>query len=65
MPLLTRDQVITGQYSLNGFPWVKVAAKDSINLDTLQYSLNGFPWYGIEYPSPVSSDFLPTFMWFS
>jgi hypothetical protein len=44
----TQTQVLTGEYSLDGSPWVHVASKDTIDLDTIEYSLDGSPWYGVE-----------------
>lgn len=44
----TRDTVLTGEFSLDGSPWVNVAASPTPDLDTLEYSVNGNPWYGVE-----------------
>jgi hypothetical protein len=44
----TKDQVLTGEFSSNGSPWVNVASNSSSDLDTLEFSLNGSPWYGVE-----------------
>ena len=61
--MLTKTQISTGQYSGDGSPWVLIATKSSINLDTLEYSSDGSPWYGVEEVSSVAS-FLPIIMWF-
>lgn len=48
MALPTRDQVLTGEYSGYGSPYIQVAAKSGIDLDTLEYSEYGSPFYGVE-----------------
>lgn len=48
MALPTRDQILTGEYSLDGSPGIAVAAKSGIDLDSLEYSLDGSPWWGAE-----------------
>lgn len=52
---VSRDTALTGQFSADGSPWVRVAAKNGIELDTLEYSLDGSPWWGIEDAAAVSS----------
>jgi hypothetical protein len=51
----TKTQILTGEYSGDGSPWVDVAAKSGIDLDTLEFSLDGSPWYGIEDAAAVAN----------
>lgn len=62
--MLTKTQVSTTQYSVDGSPWVRIASKSTINTDTLSYTIDGSPWWGIEdsAPPPVST-FKPIIMW--
>jgi len=48
MALPTKTDVQTGQFSLNGSPWINVAANSSIDVNTLEFSLDGSPWNGVE-----------------
>jgi hypothetical protein len=55
MSLPTRDNILTMDYSGDGSPWVKVAAKSGIELDGLDWSLDGSPWWGLKVEEiPVS-----------
>lgn len=47
MPLLTKTQVSSTQYSVNGAPWVKVTAKTGIDTSKLDNSVDGSPWWGV------------------
>lgn len=48
MALPSSTTVQTLQFSLDGSPWCKVAAKSGIDLDGLGFSLDGSPWWGVE-----------------
>jgi hypothetical protein len=54
MALPTRDQVLTGEYSMDGSPAINVAAKSGIDADSLEYSLDGSPWWGTEVSAAAS-----------
>lgn len=53
MPLPTRDEALTMDWSKDGSPWVKVAAKSDIDLDGLDWSKDGSPWWGLEVSAPA------------
>lgn len=46
--MLTKDDILKGQFSVNGSPWIKVTANSSIDVDTLSLSIDGSPWWGVE-----------------
>ena len=56
MSLSTRDYILTGQFSADGSPWVQVAAKSSIELDSLEFSVDGSPWWGVEFAAAVGGN---------
>ena len=63
MALPTKTDVQTLQFSADGSPWCRVAAKSGIDLDTLEYSLDGSPWWGIGGEAETD-EFIPIIMWF-
>lgn len=66
MALPTKTQVLTGEYSLDGSPAVNVAAKSTIDPNTLEYSLDGSPWWGVEETTtPATPTFKPIVFWFT
>jgi len=48
MSLPTKEQILTLDYSADGGPGVKVAAKSGIEFGGLDYSSIGSPFYGTE-----------------
>lgn len=44
MALPTRVQILTGEYSANGSPYVQTVSKSTINPSQLEYSADGSPW---------------------
>jgi hypothetical protein len=46
MALPARSDILTGKFSADGSPWVRVA-KSGVNTDTLIFSADGSPWRGI------------------
>ncbi len=46
MALPTRTQILTGEYSCDGSPYVQVTSKSSINPSQFEYSFDGRPWWG-------------------
>jgi hypothetical protein len=47
MALPTRDDALTLDLSMDGSPWVRVAAKAGIDSTTLDLSFDGSPWTGL------------------
>jgi hypothetical protein len=48
MALPSDSNIKSLQFSKDGSPWVRVAAKSGIDTDGLSYSLDGSPWWGVE-----------------
>jgi hypothetical protein len=48
MALPSKSDIQKGTFTHYGVPWINVAAKDNIELDTLTYTHYGVPWYGVE-----------------
>jgi len=46
MALPTRTQILTGEYSSDGSPYLQVTSKSIINPLQLEYSSDGSPWLG-------------------
>lgn len=46
MALPTRTQILTGEYSADGSPYVQVTSKSTINPSQFEYSSDGRPWWG-------------------
>ncbi len=44
----TKIEILTGEFSDDGSPWINIGAKPAVDLDTLEYSDDGSPWYGVE-----------------
>lgn len=63
--MLDISTISSTQYSTDGSPWVLIATKDTIDLDTLQYSFDGSPWYGIMVESPAPANSTNFMFWFS
>lgn len=61
----TKTQVQTGEYSLDGSPAINVAAKSTVDPDTLEYSLDGSTWHGTEETAPAATTFKPIVIFFT
>jgi hypothetical protein len=48
MALPTKSDLLTGQFSADGSPFVQVSAKAGIDTNTLEYSADGSPFWAIE-----------------
>lgn len=55
MALPTRDDILTTKFSADGSPFVKIAAKSTVELDSLQFSKDGSPWWGFELSGVVGN----------
>lgn len=44
MALPTKAQILTGEYSADGSPYMQTVSKSTINPSQLEYSANGTPW---------------------
>lgn len=47
MALPTKAQILTGEYSFDGSPYMNTVSKSSINPSQFEYSFDGSPWWGI------------------
>lgn len=47
MALPTKSDLLTGQFSADGSPFVQVAAKAGIDTNTLEYSADGSPFWAV------------------
>ena len=64
MALPTKTEVLTGEFSGDGSPAINVAAKSTVDADTLEYSADGAPWWGVEDAgAPPATVFVPMVMW--
>lgn len=52
----TKTEVLTGEFSLYGEPWIYVGAKSAVDVDTLEFSLFGEPWHGTEEAAAGGGD---------
>lgn len=47
MALPTKSDLLTGQFSADGSPFVQVSAKAGIDTNTLEYSADGSPFWAV------------------
>lgn len=54
MALPTKTNILTGEYSSDGSPFIQVTSKAGIDPNTLEYSSDGSPWWSIAETSVAS-----------